>query len=103
MENGQPSTYLASPASLASQRDLHAWQGDLVPEDMESQQACRPDHGQDPVSEEAAIAGGGVLIARQGMPAQECAETPLTCRNSLRMESVPEEHLGMSVQRSYGP
>ncbi len=31
------------------------------------------------------------------------AETPRTGRDSSRMESVPQEHLGMSAQRSYGP
>ncbi len=50
VENGQPGTYLASPASLASRQDLHAWQGDLAPEDMESQRVGRPDCGQDPMS-----------------------------------------------------
>ena len=41
----------------------------------------------------------GVLIARQGMPAQECAETPRTGGDSRRMEPVPEEHPGVRAQR----
>ncbi len=59
VENDQPGTYPASPVSLASRQDLHAWQGNLAPEDMGSQRVGRPDCGQDPMSEDAAIAGGG--------------------------------------------
>jgi hypothetical protein len=58
VENGRSSTYPASPASLESRQDIHAWQGDLAPEDMESQRVGRADCGQGPMSDDAAIAGG---------------------------------------------
>ncbi len=43
------------------------------------------------------------VMARPGVPAQECAETPRTGGDSRRMEPVAEEHLGVSAQRWYGP
>ena len=73
--------------------------GNLAPEDMESQRAGRPDHGQDLMSEEAAIAEGG-SDSPSGHASAGVRRGPT---NRRRLELIPEKHLGMSVQRCYGP
>jgi hypothetical protein len=57
VENG---IHPAGPANLESRQDPHTWHGDPALEDVETQQAGRPDHGPDPMSEETMIAGVGI-------------------------------------------